>query len=37
MAKALKHPMREIAVIPCGGVQGWRDLRQNRACLFWYI
>jgi len=29
MAKALKQPMREISVIPCAGIQGWRDLRQN--------
>lgn len=29
MAKALRQLMRDIAVIPCGGNKGWRDLRQN--------
>lgn len=29
MAKTLKQPMREIAVIPCGRIQGWRDLGRT--------
>lgn len=29
MAKALKQTVREIAVIPCGDIQGCTDLRQN--------